>query len=124
MTKQKYNSQKLRYFSRSSRTEKTKDESLIEETVLEWYDAKHRAEAKCEIDFINEISVSCCPYCSSSSVVKNGFNNEKVQRYKCKNEDCGRTFNNDINNYQTPEPVSGSADGDDAEYHVSLVHGQ
>ena len=91
MTKQKYNSQKLRYFSRSSKAEKTKDESLIEETVLEWYDAKHRAEAKCEIDFINEISVSCCPYCSSSSIVKNGFNNEKVQRYKCKN--CSRRFN-------------------------------
>ena len=79
MTKNKYDSQKLRYFSRSSKTEKTKDESLIEETVLERYDAKHRAEAKCEIDFINEIPVSCCPYCSSSTIVKNGFNKESAK---------------------------------------------
>ncbi len=37
---------------------------------------------------INEILL--CPKCSSSKIIKNGFNNRREQKYKCK--DCARNF--------------------------------
>ena len=45
----------------------------------------------------NKNNKNLCPYCNEDKVIKYGFYNG-IQRYKCKNEDCGRTFNNDINN--------------------------
>ena len=44
-----------------------------------------------------EKNKSLCPYCKGEKVIKYGFYNG-IQRYKCKNEECGKTFNNDINN--------------------------
>ena len=38
-----------------------------------------------------------CPYCEGSKVIKYGFY-KGIQRYKCKNDECGKTFNNGINN--------------------------
>ncbi|WP_297713468.1 hypothetical protein [Clostridium sp.] len=37
-----------------------------------------------------------CPYCEGEKFIKYGFYNG-IQRYKCKNEGCGKTFSNDIN---------------------------
>ena len=45
----------------------------------------------------NKNNKNLCPYCNEDKGIKYGFYNG-IQRYKCKNEDCGRTFNNDINN--------------------------
>ena len=91
MKKYKNFSQNLRDFSWSLKTEKTKEETLIQNTVLEWYDAKHRNESESEINFINNIPIDNCPFCSNNSIIKNGFTKEGVQRYKCKN--CNRRFN-------------------------------
>lgn len=33
-----------------------------------------------------------CPYCNGKNVVKNGKSTVGEQRYKCRNEDCGKTF--------------------------------
>ena len=33
-----------------------------------------------------------CPFCSSSEFIKYGKYN-KIQRYKCKNQSCNKTFN-------------------------------
>lgn len=33
-----------------------------------------------------------CPFCGSDKVIKYGTSRDNVQRYKCKNEDCKRTF--------------------------------
>ena len=38
-----------------------------------------------------------CPYCQGGHVIKFGFYNG-IQRYKCKNKECGKTFNNNKNN--------------------------
>lgn len=38
-----------------------------------------------------------CPHCKCDKVIKFGFYN-RIQRYKCKNEECGKTFINDSNN--------------------------
>ena len=47
---------------------------------------------KCDKDNKN-----LCPYCEGEKVIKYGYY-KGIQRYKCKNKDCGKTFNNDINN--------------------------
>ena len=33
-----------------------------------------------------------CPYCNGKKVVKNGNSTVGEQRYKCRKEDCGKTF--------------------------------
>ncbi|MCQ2019463.1 IS1 family transposase, partial [Clostridium butyricum] len=37
-----------------------------------------------------------CPYCGSKSFIKYG-NYNRIQRYKCKNEECKKTFSNTTN---------------------------
>ena len=81
----------LRTFSWSYKDHKTTAELLVEDTISEWYEAKHRATSNSEIDFINSILIKCCHHCSSSKIVKNGFNRNNIQNYFCK--DCGRNFN-------------------------------
>lgn len=41
--------------------------------------------------------ISKCPYCESKEIIKYG-NYRSIQRYKCKEESCGRTFTNNIYN--------------------------
>ena len=49
------------------------------------------------IELENEIEIKECPYCKSNHFIKYGkFNG--IQRYKCKNKECGKTFNNNKNN--------------------------
>lgn len=64
---------------------------MVEDTISEWYEAKHRTASNSEIDFINSILIKCCHHCSSSKIVKNCFNRNNIQNYFCK--DCGRNFN-------------------------------
>lgn len=80
----------LRSFSWSSNPDKTTDQVLIESTVKEWYDAKHRAASKEENDFINSIKIEFCPYCGSTSIVKNGHTKSGIQRYRC--NECKSRF--------------------------------
>mgnify|MGYP000432331519 CR=1 FL=1 len=42
----------------------------------------------------NKNNKNLCPYCEGDKVIKYGFY-KGIQRYKCKNEDCGKTFNNE-----------------------------
>ena len=45
------------------------------------------------IELENEIEIKECPYCKSNHFIKYGkFNG--IQRYKCKNHKCLRTFSN------------------------------
>ena len=62
----------MRSFSWSENEDVSTDQKLIESTVIEWYDAKHREISTEEIDFINSISIQCCPLCKSKHIVKNG----------------------------------------------------
>ena len=66
-----------------------KDDSskkLISSTIHEWYDAKHRKSSIEEIEFINSIKVTHCPYCGSVRFIKFGRYGNGYQRYNCK--DC------------------------------------
>lgn len=82
----------LRKFSWSNDDHKSAAQEMIEDTVIEWYDAKHRKTSDKEIDFINGISIKQCPYCGSTSFVKDGKRKpDKIQIYLCK--ECGKKFN-------------------------------
>ncbi|MBE6054526.1 MAG: IS1 family transposase [Clostridium sartagoforme] len=42
-------------------------------------------------DLLKNRIISCCPYCNSNNFIKHGKYNE-LQRYKCSNSNCKRTF--------------------------------
>ena len=67
----------LRSFSWSKSEVKTTDQLLVESTVSEWYDAKHRTMSKEEIIFINSLPIENCRLCNSSEFTKNGI--EKME---------------------------------------------
>lgn len=92
--KQNYSkSQKpLRTFSWSNSDQKTPSQLLVENTVTEWYEAKHRSSSAPEVNFINSIQILYCPHCGSKKIVKNGLRkNDGIQKYLCK--DCKKSFN-------------------------------
>lgn len=74
---------------------KLKDDAPLErmarETVLEWFDAKHRKAAGSEILLINSLPVDGCPFCGSARIVHDGRRKDGVQTHLCR--DCGRRFN-------------------------------
>lgn len=85
----KYNYTSLRQFSWSGSKKKNEVQNLIEETVNEWYDAKHRKQSKSEIEFINSIKITTCPFCHQT-VMKNGHRSDGIQTYKCSS--CHKRF--------------------------------
>lgn len=78
-------------FSWKNNNEKSTCQNLIEDTVKEWYAAKHRKAVDNEIILINERKIAECIYCESSNFVKDGFTKNGLQRYRCNN--CGKRFN-------------------------------
>lgn len=85
----KYSS--LKHFSWEYKKNISLDEKLVQTTILEWYDAKHRKISDEERDFINNLIVTSCPFCNSIQIVKNGHTLNGIQRYMCKH--CRKRFN-------------------------------
>lgn len=65
--------------------------ALIKETTNFWYENKHTSVTKTEINLINSIKASTCPYCGSNHFKKNGHRKDGVQTYYC--NDCHKRFN-------------------------------
>ena len=80
----------LKYLPWDDNTSKNGAEELISSTVHEWFDQKHRNSSKEEITFINSISITKCPNCNSTHIVKNGLYKNGYQQYLCK--DCRKRF--------------------------------
>ena len=80
----------LRWLAWDKESQISKSQKLISSTIHEWYDAKHRISSDAETELINSLNKSHCPYCSSGSVMKNGFYKNGIQRYQCKA--CGKKF--------------------------------
>lgn len=80
----------LRSFSWSDEEEKTSEQLLIENTVMEWYESKHRKISIDEINFINSINIKKCPFCNTDHIIRNGHRNDGIQRYKCIS--CNKRF--------------------------------
>jgi transposase-like protein len=68
----------------------TDSEKLISKTVHSWYDAKHSAVSREEVDLVNSIEVDHCPLCGSVLIHKNGHYKSGMQCYRCR--DCGSKF--------------------------------
>lgn len=81
----------LRSFSWSNSFNKTDAQILIENTVMEWYEAKHPQSSQSEVLFINSLSINKCPFCGSDSIIKYGHDKKGIKRYSCKS--CGKRFN-------------------------------
>ena len=81
----------LKTFTWSNKPIKSDTEILIENTLCEWFSAKHRKTSKEEIKWLNNLSPSSCPFCHSTSIIKDGFKKSKLQMYRCKT--CSHRFN-------------------------------
>ena len=65
---------------------------MMVSTISEWYEAKHRRPSKEEVDFINSVAATECPFCGSNEIRRDGFNKRTgLAIRECK--DCGRKFN-------------------------------
>jgi transposase-like protein len=64
---------------------------LVENTVQEWYDAKHATSSIFEIEFINSLDIEQCPFCGSNGFIKYDHKKDGTQRYICK--ECGKCLN-------------------------------
>lgn len=70
----------------------TPGQELIRNRYLASYEQKHPSIGDdTEARFFNSFQLSCCKYCGSTNIKKNGFTKNGIQRYKCL--DCKRTFN-------------------------------
>lgn len=88
--KNKYSTKSLRAFPFND-AKASPEEKLFKSTLDEWYDAKHRETSKEEISFVNSIKIKRCPYCNSTSFIKNGIRKtDKIQKYEC--NVCKRNF--------------------------------
>ena len=87
---------KQKHIAKSLRTFPFGDDNLSPKEVLfkctldEWYEAKHRAISEEEVKFINSVTINKCPYCSSTSFIRNGHRKDGIQKYKCSS--CNRSF--------------------------------
>ena len=65
-------------------------QKLISETVHEWYDSKHPAVKKSEVQFLNSLPADHCPVCGARHIIKYGFYKDGTQCYRC--FFCGSKF--------------------------------
>lgn len=87
--KNKYITKSLKVFPFSD-DNLTPEEKLFKCTLNEWYNAKHGTISDEEVKFINSVTINKCPYCGSSSFIKNGHRKDGIQKYKCIS--CNRSF--------------------------------
>lgn len=80
----------LRSFTWSDNLVKSPGQELVENTVQEWYDAKHPTASQDEVSFVNSLEIEKCPFCRSNDIVKNGHKKDGIQRYLCK--ECKTRF--------------------------------
>lgn len=78
-------------FFSDGRPAETDYEMLLEKTMKEWFEEKHRVNTAFECSLINSLPVEACPYCASADLKKNGTSRYGIRRYRCNS--CGRSFN-------------------------------
>ena len=61
---------------------------LIIDRTEGWYDAKHSSFSSPEIEFVNSIKVTCCPYCGSNRFRKIGHRKAIAKE----NEETGSSY--------------------------------
>ena len=87
---------KNKYITKSLRAAPFSDDNLKPEekffkcTLNVWYNAKHRTISDEAVRFINSVTINKCPFCGSTSFIKNGHRKDGIQKYKCIS--CNRSF--------------------------------
>lgn len=80
----------LKYLSWDKNNTLDSTEMLISDTVVKWYDEKHKKTSNKEVEFINSINIEYCPFCGCDDFVKNGYYKSGYRQYKCNN--CHKRF--------------------------------
>jgi len=71
----------------------TPSQRFITQHYKEHYMQRHpKLDETGEVELINTYVPLICPYCKQNSFQKYGHTRIGVQRYKCKNNECGQTF--------------------------------
>lgn len=66
-------------------------DALFDETIGEWYEAKHRRPKDSEVDFVNSLEIASCPHCGSERIRRDGYAKKTgLAVRECR--DCGRKF--------------------------------
>ena len=73
----------LRSFTWSEDSKKSKGQLLVENTVQEWYDAKHATSSIFEIEFINSLDLKQCTFCGCYDFTNMGIR-KKEHRFVAK----------------------------------------
>ena len=75
----------------TGRCDSTPLESYIDLCTGRDYDHRHPAIlASGEAAFLNSYELSSCRFCGSGTIVKDGFSETGIRRYRCR--ECGRRF--------------------------------
>ena len=73
--------------------ETTPSQNFIQKHYREHYMQRHpKLDETGEVELINSYIPGKCPYCTNTAFQKYGHTRIGVQRYKCKNAECGQTF--------------------------------
>ena len=67
----------LHSFTWSEDSEKSEGQFLVENTVQDWYDAKHATSSIFEIEFINSLDIKQYPFCGSNGFIK--YDHKKME---------------------------------------------
>ena len=65
-------------------------EHFCEDTMDEWYDAKHRKPSASELSLVNGLFIKACPHCGHDRFKRSGYYRNGTRRYRCLG--CGRVF--------------------------------
>ncbi len=65
-------------------------EAFCDDTMDEWFKAKHRKPSPAELELVNGLDVSKCPHCGHEGFKRSGYYGNRTRRYRCLG--CGRTF--------------------------------
>lgn len=65
-------------------------ERFCEDTMDEWYDAKHRKPSDSELRLLDGLPIKCCPRCGCDRFKRSGRYRNGTRRYRCLG--CGRAF--------------------------------
>ena len=75
----------------TGRSDSTPLESFIDRCTGRDYDHRHPAIIETgETEFRNSYKVGSCRFCGSETIIKDGFSDTGIRRYRCKS--CGRRF--------------------------------
>jgi transposase-like protein len=64
-------------------------QTFIRTATITHYEQRHQSlKDSGEVEFLNSISATCCPYCGSVEFIRYGHNKNGLQKYRCRSCNC------------------------------------